>query len=99
MVKFLKIIAYVLRLIYQNKLLLFVGAVFRIFILKFLRYALIAVMNAAVLIGNDEVHWVKNFPDFDVQDMESFANVAIAIMNSKAEILRAKNLREEAVKK
>lgn len=60
---------------------------------------LIAVMNAAVLIGNDEVHWVKNFPDFDVQDMGSFANVAIAIMNSKAEILRAKNLREEAIKK
>ena len=53
---------------------------------------LIAVMDGAVAIGNDEIHWT----DYDVEDMESFANIAIAIMNSKAEILRAKKLRENS---
>lgn len=60
---------------------------------------LIAVMDGAVAIGNDEIHWRKSHPDYDAEDMESFANIAIAIMNSKAEILRAKELRGNSQKK
>lgn len=55
---------------------------------------LVTAMDAAAILGNDETHWKKQHPDYNLQDMLVFAEVAIHHMLGKAHIKKGAELIE-----